>query len=96
MRTTDNLRALSRNSDPWTSHAAGASVNVKSQCEAILTVLRVLQYAGAEEIAEQCGLDAYAVRKRLADLHDARLAKPSEVTRKTRSGRAERIWMVNT
>lgn len=47
---------------------------------------------GAEQIAAYLNIDAYAVRKRLADLEHAGKALPLPMHRMTASGRHERIW----
>ena len=86
--------AKSRRLDPETSHAAGDSMKraATRQGASVLNCLRAIRNAGAEEIAELIGIDAYAVRKRLPELQDAGLAEPTDERRTTRSGRSERIW----
>lgn len=87
--------AHSRRRDPKTSKDAALSMRqaANAQCAAVLNALRQLGTAGAEQIGARCGLQPYAVRKRLADLEHARLARPTEQTRKTASGRSERVWV---
>lgn len=84
-----------RTRDPETSHAAAESVRhvASDQCAAVLSALRALGRAGAEQIGAVCGLPAYAVRKRTADLERQRLITPTGDTRKTSTGRSERIWI---
>jgi hypothetical protein len=85
-----------RRSDPATSKEAAARVRefAGGQCAQILKWLDAFRPdgAGAEQLATMTGLDAYKVRKRLADLHHAGLARPTDLTRRTESGRHERIW----
>lgn len=85
---------LARRTDPQTSHDAAASMGraATMQCAKVFNALRALGKAGAEQIGERCNLPAYAVRKRLPELEDAGLIYPTEHTRKTLSGRSERIW----
>jgi hypothetical protein len=88
--------AKSRRLDPQTSHDAGASMQRAAtlQAAAVLNCLRAIREAGAEEIGELIGMDAYAVRKRLPELQDAGFVDPTDQRRKTRSGRSERIWRI--
>lgn len=83
-----------RRHDPSTSHEAAARVRefAAGQCLAILAVLQKYGQLGAEQIAGHLNIDAYAVRKRLADLEHAGKAKPLPIHRTTASGRRERIW----
>jgi predicted ArsR family transcriptional regulator len=86
--------ARARKSDPATSHEAAARVREFGQAHQalILQALKRFGKAGAEQIAAATRLDAYRVRKRLAELHDDGLAHPTGETRKTASGRSERVW----
>jgi len=83
-----------RRSDPNTSHEAAARVREFSQAHAtlILQTLKRFGKAGAEQIAAATRLDAYAVRKRLPELQRDGLARPTDATRATASGRHERVW----
>jgi transcription initiation factor IIE alpha subunit len=83
-----------RREDPETSKDAAKRVRefASGQCVAIRAVLRERGRLGAEQIAAWLKLDAYAVRKRLADLEHAGLAKPLPIHRQTASGRQERLW----
>ena len=83
-----------RRTDPDTSHDSAGRVRefAGGQCADILLRLRRFGPLGAEQIAAIIGIDAYAVRKRLSDLEHAGLAYPFSETRKTASGRSERIW----
>ena len=85
---------LARRSDPETSKEAAARVRefAKGQCAQILYVLKDGGPAGAEQIAAVTKIEPYAVRKRLADLQHAKQAEPTDETRKTSSGRRERLW----
>lgn len=67
------------------------------QAAKVLYALRDLGEAGAEEIGERCGLDAYSVRKRLPELEAAGRVEVVMVgdepkTRFTSTGRRERVW----
>ena len=83
-----------RRSDPETSKEAAGRVKefAAGQCAAILAVLLEKGPLGAEQIAAYLHIDAYAVRKRLADLEHAGRARPLALHRVTASGRHERIW----
>lgn len=85
---------LARRRDPSTSKEAAGRVKefAAGQCAAILAVLREKGPLGAEQIAAYLNIDAYAVRKRLADLEHASKALPLPTHRMTASGRHERIW----
>lgn len=85
---------LARRRDPATSKEAASRVKefAAGQCAAILAVLREKGPLGAEQIAAYLNIDAYAVRKRLADLEHAGRARPLALHRMTASGRHERIW----
>lgn len=87
-------RTHARRADPETSKEAAARVRefAAGQCLAILSVLQKYGPLGAEQIAGHLKIDAYAVRKRLADLEDAGKAQPMPAFRRTASGRQERIW----
>lgn len=83
-----------RNSDPITSHAAADSIRgiSSAQRERIVKVLASSGPLGAEQIGDVMRLDAYAIRKRTAELQHEKLIEPTGDTRRTRTGRAERIW----
>lgn len=83
-----------RASDPQTSrHAAESMADVApGLCERVLRALTALGSAGAEQIGARCGMDPYAVRKRLADLEREGRAYPTDAKRTTSTGRAERVW----
>ena len=89
-----NAISHARCSDPETSKDAAARVRefAAGQCADILAVLRERGRLGAEQIAAYLRIDAYAVRKRLADLEHAGLARPLTMHRMTASGRKERFW----
>lgn len=89
-----NTISHARCSDPETSKDAAARVRefAAGQCADILAVLRERGRLGAEQIAAYLHIDAYAVRKRLADLEHAGMAQPLPMQRVTASGRHERIW----
>jgi len=90
------MKPAARKLDPQTSHDAARSMEKAAtlHCAQVLNCLRAIRRAGAEEIGDLIGMDAYAVRKRLPELEDARLAEPTDESRTTRSGRSERIWRI--
>lgn len=85
---------LARRTDPATSHEAAARVREfsDSQQYTIFAALSLYGPMGAEEIGDEISINPYAVRKRLAELHQLNRIKPTGDTRRTRSGRSERIW----
>lgn len=91
-----NAASHARRGDPSTSKDAASRVRefAAGQCADILAVLRERGRLGAEQIAAYLRIDAYAVRKRLADLEHAGMARPLTLHRMTASGRKERLWEV--
>lgn len=93
--TTPAPHTLARASDPLTSLMAAGRVNELAQRHYEL-VLKAMREAGrplgAEEVAGQCELDAYQVRKRLPELKAQGLVELADGTRRTASGRQERLW----
>ena len=87
---------LARRTDPQTSKDAAARVHEfsDSQQYTIFSALSLYGPMGAEEIGDEVAIHAYAVRKRLAELHQLNRIKPTGDTRRTRSGRSERIWQL--
>jgi predicted ArsR family transcriptional regulator len=85
----------SRRTDPSTSHEAAARVREFGQAHQalILQALRRFGKAGAEQLAAATRLEPYAVRKRLAELEHQGEATPTGETRKTVTGRSERVWV---
>jgi len=65
-----------------------------SQQYTIFAALSQYGPMGAEEIADEVAIPAYAIRKRLAELHQLNRIKPTGDTRRTRSGRSEQIWQL--
>lgn len=89
------LPARARRSDPQTSQqaAALASELAKVHQQRILSALRrALMPLGAEQIAVLADLQAYQVRKRLAELYSAGLVSLTGAERTTTHGRKERLW----
>lgn len=88
-------RTHARARDPVTSHEAAARVRefAGGQCAEILALLRKYGPMTPEQIAAHMHIDAYAVRKRTADLFNAGKAKPNGMTTKTVSGRRQRFWI---
>jgi predicted ArsR family transcriptional regulator len=86
---------LCRASDPITSFMAADRVHEFQQdhCTRILAALKRMGQAGAEQIAALTSLDAYQVRKRLSDLQKRDLVQPYQKTRRTSTGRQERLWI---
>lgn len=85
---------LCRASDPITSFEAADRVKEfqADHCTRILAALKRIGTAGAEQIGAMTGMDAYQVRKRLPELQKNGLVQPYSETRKTSTGRHERIW----
>lgn len=95
---TPHLEAhtLVRSTDPSTSRQAAERVAEFAHKHHTL-VLGVIAGAaeplGAEQIGDACGLGAYEVRKRLPELQADGLIELAPGTRRTRSGRHERLWV---
>jgi len=91
-----------RNTDPITSHGAASMVTqfADDHYSRILKALSIVRAfygtgkAGAEQIADQAGLQAYQVRKRLPELAKQGEVRATNETRKTACGRSERLWGV--
>ncbi len=83
-----------RNSDPWTSHAAAASLDDDVTARLYRIIIAALKVAAGTqyEIADLTGLDHYQVNKRLPELERLGLAKPTGETRPGPSGRQCRVW----
>lgn len=84
----------SRNTDPYTSHYAAARAKefAGGQCAEILALLKTHGPLSPEQIGQKMGIEAYAVRKRLSDLFNHGLARPTGEIVPTASGRKQRIW----
>lgn len=80
--------------DPDTSFDAAKSMREGSavHCALILNALKTMGPASASQLAARTGLTQIQVARRLPDLEREGKAKPTEQTRKTASGRAERVW----
>lgn len=93
-------RALARISDPLTSHAAAARVLefAPAQHDLIVDVLKKHGALTVHEVAVYCRLSAHEVGKRMGELGKMGRAQVvhdeagAEVTRRTPSGRAARVW----
>lgn len=85
---------LARNSDPITSHAAADSMRGISEAQRarIVKTLEASGPLGAEQIGDVMRLHAHEIRRRTSELERDGLIEPTGDTRRTRSGRAERIW----
>ena len=85
---------LCRANDPVTSFMAADRVHEfqADHCTRILSALKRMGQAGAEQIAAMTGLEAYQIRKRLPELQKQGLAQPYQETRLTATGRHERLW----
>lgn len=89
-----------RNTDPTTSHGAACMVTqfADDHYSRILKALGIVRAfyghgkAGAEQIAQDAGLEPYQVRKRLPELARNGDVRPTNETRNTESGRSERVW----
>ena len=92
-------RKLARRDNPATSHQAAAHVHefAGGHNDIILAVLHERGPCTAHEIAAHCELEAHAIGKRLNEIERRNLARVLmcdgvEITRKTPSGRAARVW----
>lgn len=85
-----------RRRDPSTSQQAAESMRTAAteQGARVFNALQAIGEAGAEQIGQRIGMDAYAVRKRLPELEQAGLIETTGDTRRTASGRSERVWRV--
>lgn len=85
-----------RGSDPETSHQAAARVIdfAHGHYALILGALGLHGNATIHELAERTGLDAVAVARRTAELHDAGRIEPSGEKRPSPTGRPCRVWML--
>lgn len=85
-----------RRRDPATSQQAAESMRTAAteQGARVFNALQAIGEAGAEQIGQRIGMDAYAVRKRLPELEQAGLIETTGDTRRTASGRSERVWRV--
>lgn len=84
-----------RAKDPQTSYDAAASMKraATAQAARVLMALRLNGNLGAEQIAILSGLDKFQVCRRLPELEAAGVVEVVEgETRKTKSGRNERVW----
>jgi predicted HTH transcriptional regulator len=95
----DLFTAHARKGDPWTSHAAGASV--RNITETHSRILKVIGWAGPmtdEEIAEAWDKEGLpwispsGLRSRRAELVDLGKLVAMGTQRKTRSGRSTNVW----
>lgn len=85
--------ALARNTDPSTSHEAADRVGeFRADHQSRILAALVRGELGAEQIGSEVGLDAYAVRKRLAELKSLLMVETTGDTRRTSTGRSERVW----
>ena len=84
-----------RRRDPDTSFDAAKSMREASSvhCALILNALRTMGPASASQLAARTGLTQVQICRRLPDLEAEGKAKATEQTRKTASGRTERVWM---
>ncbi len=83
-----------RATDPHTSHQAAyaAASFAGTHCKQILDALKAHGPLNPEQLASHTDMQAYAVRKRLADLQKAGHAEPTGQTVPTASGRRQRVW----
>lgn len=90
----DDPRTLARRSDPSTSHAAAARVQVFSGSHRA-QVLEALKRYGpltVDQIATRTKLQSQQVNKRTAELQRLGQAAPTGEERLSASGRLERVW----
>jgi predicted ArsR family transcriptional regulator len=84
-----------RRRDPDTSFDAAQSMRgpASVHCALILNALRTMGPASASQLAARTGLTQVQIARRLPEIPEAR---PTEQTRKTASGRQERVWCLTT
>jgi predicted ArsR family transcriptional regulator len=83
-----------RRSDPETSKAAAARVaEFEHAHHAVIVGSLLTQGPGTiHEIAARTGLDHVAIARRLPELEQLRVARPTAETRPSPKGRACRVW----
>ncbi len=90
-----------RTTDPATSHAAAAAVDVPARAGEVLAALRSLPTATPSELVVRLrrtgiDMDQNCVARRLGDLEAAGLAARTGDTRPGRSGRQQTVWTSHT
>ena len=92
----DFTTSHSRRTDPATSKEAATAAEkfAKSHAGIILAALREYGACTKDELANLIDLNGTQIARRLPDLFDAGLAKPTGQTRSSESGLQERVWMV--
>tara|TARA_R110000824_G_scaffold11593_8_gene50826 strand:+ start:689 stop:988 length:300 start_codon:yes stop_codon:yes gene_type:complete len=68
MIVSKEIRALSRTTDPNTSHEAAQSVPVQTMKNAALACVKQYPYLTARELERQAGVENGVIRKRLKSL----------------------------
>ena len=94
--TLDEVFAATRTRrrDPDTSFDAAKSMRQAASvhCALILNALKTMGPASASQLAARTGLTQVQIARRLPDLEKDGKARPTDQTRKTASGRQERVW----
>lgn len=85
---------LARRTDPHTSHEAAEHVGefAGGHHKLILDCLKEHGPLSPDQIATKIRLDKFQICRRLPELQRAGLAQPNGETRRSASGRAERVW----
>lgn len=85
---------LARRSDPETSRQAAERVKefAAGHHKLILDCLKEHGPLSPDQIATKIRLDKFQICRRLPELQRAGLAQPNGETRRSASGRAERVW----
>lgn len=93
MADTSPAATRARRFDPSTSHEAASRVSEFSQ-DHQSRIMAALAHGelGAEQIGAAVGLDAYSVRKRLSELEKMLMVETTGDSRRTSTGRNERVW----
>lgn len=86
------LRPLARNTDPATSHTAARSAKALAAHHHTLIIGALQRPSTATELAARTGLTQVQVCRRLPELEELKLARPTGNTRLTESGRPSREW----
>lgn len=88
------MTALARHSDPLTSHAAAAAVDLPALEAAVFGALKAHGPMTSFEIAELLRLSLVTVSPRLAPLRDKGLVRDSGVRRAGEGRRARTVWEI--
>lgn len=89
-----DAKKLSRRADPATSHAAGEDTKA-FRARHVATIWNALKEHGPmtkDEIADVTKLDHVAVARRMKELEERKLARRTDLTRPSKTGREATVW----